>query len=187
MSVTHDLHFQLRPWSMPPSPGLPGGYWVAHGNQEGDASGGNFTWQHIFAQPSNQLGDPSTLFSIEQVMITVSIGTDRNVMLQIQGMDPTLPPIVGNNAPPGDCFYQFELRSDGVGNASVESVNANPRLWIGRFAGQPNESGLMNVRTTNPGATDFFRVKVQGYWWGAGAINAGAGIRIPLGGIYGAS
>lgn len=182
MSITQLLTFTRRQWSMPQDPGRPSGHWIAAGTDEGDGTGGTFTWQHIFAQPSSGLGDPHSLYSIEQLMMTQSILAANDCLLQILNMDVGSGPLVEGGIP---CLYQFDMEKDGSLNASLPAVQVNTRIWVGRFAGRPTDAGQVTVVTDNPGAADVFRVKLQGYWWSPEAVNAPGGLRLPRDGIYG--
>ena len=183
MSITRALKFVRRPWNTPQLPGLPDGYWVAAGSAVGDASGGEFTWQHIWAQPSTGLGDPSSFFSVEQWSMTVNIATDRVVEVLVSGMDPDtgIAPDVTHSY-----FLIFRLLA-GVNNCALaDDGGANQKLWIGRYGDPSTGAGVLNLATPNTTASNFFRVKVQGFYWGPGAMNAPGGIIRPPNGIYGA-
>jgi len=182
MAITRTLRFMTRPWSIPAGdPGLPAGHWVAAGSQPGDASGAPYTWQHIFAAPASELGDPSSLYSIEQVMLMVTVAANDSVELTVLGMDAGVFDDVGL---PVTCGYTFSLANNGV-SACDQFGDFGLPIWLGRHAGTPTTVAIMNLRlNTNPGAVEVFRVKVQGYYWSPEAVNAPGGLRKPLGGIY---
>lgn len=170
---------------MPNIPGLPAGVWLAGKEEEGDASGGLWTAQHIFENVSNNLGD-SNYYNLEQIMVSTNqFSTNTNGEVRVTGMDPGT-----QNAPnlqPIDCSYGFELiTSDlGLNTASIDAMKGFAPIWIGTFKGFDTEFGDVIVRLANPTGIGLISVKLQGYWWTPDAINAGGGMRRPPGAIYG--
>jgi len=187
MAITRLMRFSRRAWAFPTVPGLPDGYWTIGGDDVGDASGGSMVWQHFFAQPSSGFGDPSSFFSIEQMVMSVTIDLDRLVQIVISGMDQNTQ-VPTSTSTGVVCIYTVPLTADGISSASIRpDQGVNSKIWVGRFAGvTPGDSGLINLTTPNPTATDSFRVKLQGFFWGPEAMNAPGGLQRPVNGIYGA-
>ena len=189
MTLNVSMRFQRRAWATPQivlggDQGLPLGYWTATAESEGDGSGGDLTFQHIFSAPSNGLGD-SNLYSIEQVMIRTTLSGLSSMELVIQGMDPgTGDPSLPTT--PVDCHYAVDL--DVTDQAVATRAMSRPngyKIWVGRYDGIPTDFGDMRLRGDNPGVSDKSGCKFQGYFWAPGAINSPLGIRKPQGDIYG--
>lgn len=182
MSLTIAMGFTRRSWNVAPLPGYPAGLWVAASSSEGDASGGQLVFQHIFASPSAGLGDQN-FYNIEQINVSTDVNAGDDVDLQITDMDPvSLAPFTDTNV---SLFYNLPI-SAGQVNAGIQPLQGlTVPIWVGRFAGPPTATGLMNLHFANPTASNTARAKVQGYFWEAEAMNAPGGIRRPVDGIYG--
>lgn len=186
MTIALSLIFTRRRWTFPNIPGMPAGAWVAAEGSEGDASGGDITFQHIFENVSNQLGD-SNFYSLEHIMVNNTSSSGGAAGIRIRGMDPgagQISPILQ----PITTDMAFPLQSNGSAASSqfsIEPKNQNPRRWIGTFHGLDTEFGDVIVITQNPTATDIVTVKLEGYWWTPDAINAPGGLRRPPGALYG--
>lgn len=185
MTIAHSLLFNRKAWTFPSVPGLPAGVWSATNREEGDASGGSITFQHIFSSPGNDLGD-SNIYSIEQV----SFGSGDNGLvacsLTLNGMD------VGSGAPgtPADPItrsWNFAMEGNDVGVGGtvaidIRSVPANfmnPHIWVGTYQGIPTDFGDVLIRAQNPTASFVMGAALYGYWWTPDAINAAGGLRRP--------
>lgn len=169
---------------MPPIMGMPAGVWVAGLDEEGDASGGDWTVQHIFENVSNNLGD-SNYYNLEQVMIHSNNSVNAAASVEVSGMDPGT-----QNAPnlqPIDQKWRVGLTTTdtpGVFGNALE-LRAQVPVWIGTFKGVDTEFGDILVRLENPTGSFTIGVKLQGFWWVPDAINAPGGMRRPPGAIFG--
>lgn len=184
MSIAFSLIFTRRRWTMPNIPGMPAGLWVAGNDDEGDASLGDITFQHIFENVSNNLGD-SNYYNLEQAMVSSTIAAETAARIRITGMDPGTSRNI--NLQPVDQDWTIDLLNDGSTAAPNASafIRRQAPIWIGTFKGFDTEFGDIIVATTNPTASDRVKVKLQGYWWTPDAINAPGGMRRPPGSIFG--
>jgi len=185
MSIAFSLIFTRRRWTMPGAAGMPAGLWVAGNDDEGDASGGNQSFQHIFENVSNGLGD-SNYYNLEEVMVSTSNTTAIACRVAITGMDPgtSRSPILQ----PVDQFWTFRMLTDDTSSPKKSIAGLEGTIlpiWIGTFKGFDTEFGDILVSLTNVTASDRTQVKLQGYWWTPDAINAPGGMRRPPGSVYG--
>lgn len=188
MTLNQSFLFQRRQWSTPQGlalgdQGLPAGHWSCSGASEGDASGGDVTFQHIFSSPANNLGD-SNLYSIEQICMNTTDNTPTGALLEIRGMDRG----VGSVSIPDDPVDRiYALDYDSINAAITQRAMSRPngyKIWVGRYQGIPTDLGDMRWRMQNVGATESFNVAIYGYYWTPGAVNAPGGLRKPPGDIY---
>lgn len=185
MTIANSLLFTRKSWAFPREPGMPAGVWSATGEDEGDASGGSQTWQHIFSSPGNNLGD-SNFYSIEQAIIATGPSTSLGCTLTLNGMD-TGSGRVGTPRNPVTRVYGIEFfdsdngvsPSSGVYRQVMHARDMNPHLWVGTYEGIPTDFGDVLVRIQNPGASEESTVALYGYWWTPEAINAARGLRRP--------
>lgn len=193
MSANHVLHFTRRPWNMSPPGaepilGMPGGYWTVTGDQEGDATGGVISFQHIFSNPAGIDRRDNNYYSLEETMVADSLATAHEYHLEIIQMDSdTLGPS-GNR--PIERHYTINAQAPGVTGTFAHSINLwrarQSKLFIGRFHGIDTEFGAILVETDNIGAGERMLVVMQGLWWPPGAGNGPRGIIRPTDTIYGA-
>lgn len=170
---------------MPPVPGLPMGVWSASNDDEGDASGGLISFQHIFRNTSNNLGD-TNLYNIEHTMIASANSANTAARIQINGMDPGTGQI--SSPRPIDRIYTVPLTDSDVGSGFVRSPfpeRATKPIWVGTYNGPDTDLGDMIIALENPTAAFRVLVAVYGYFWAPGAINAPNGIQRPLNGLWG--
>lgn len=187
MTIAFSLLFERKSWSFPvdPASGLPAGIWSATGEDEGDASGGSVTWQHIFSSPANGLGD-SNYYSIEQFMFGTGINGSVGCSLTLNGMDRQSGRVAQPDVPINR-VYQFVLadidanvsHAAGIFLRAVPSNLINPHIWVGTYQGLPTDFGDVLVRARNPSATAFSTCAIHGYWWTPDAINSRLGMRRP--------
>jgi len=183
MSIIRIANFFRRPWTQVAwGPGGPAGLWTLAGASEGDASGGDATWLHTFSTAGISTQD-TNFYSIEQVMFTTSTAATRQTTVEIANMDIDVLPAT---ATPIVSRYLFDTVSDG-NDGVVPATQINPKIFIGRWRDRAlGGAGTIAIRSANPGAAATYDVKVQGYWWGPGAMNAPGGLIRPPNGIYGA-
>ena len=189
MTLAQSLLFQRRQWSTPQGAaglatmGLPLGHWTASAGSEGDASGGDMTFQHIFSNPANNLGD-SNLYSIEQFSHGCSLNTPTAAVLRIRGMDSG----VGTVAVPDDPIDRaYALDFDSVNVSAAFRATSRPngyKIWVGRYQGIPTDFGDMLYSIQNIGVGETMTLTFYGYFWSPDAVNAPGGIRKPPGDIY---
>jgi len=185
MTIAHSLLFNRKAWAFPLAMGMPAGVWSATGDEEGDASGGSLTFQHIFSNPSNGLGD-SNWYSIEHVMINSSLETITGATLTLNGMD-RASGRVGTPLDPILRVYGFLMLAADVsvpGSATVRpnsifSPGQSAHIWVGTYQGLPTDLGDVIVRTANPTGNDQVGAALYGYWWTPDAANAPLGLRRP--------
>jgi len=193
MSIAHSLVFARRAWNSQPAgvgqpTGLPGGYWVASGDDEGDASGGSISFQHIFSNPTGIDRRDNNFYSLEEVMLADQFATAHEYHLEINQMDSDA--VVGNLRTPVIQHFTLNAQAHGTGGSSfLHSMNMwrarQSRVWIGRYKGLDTEFGDILVETVNTGAGARMVVKLQGLWWPPGAENGPRGIIRPPDTIYG--
>ena len=186
MTQNNSLHFSRRAWAFPNIMGMPAGLWTAAGEAEGDASGGEQTYQHIFRNASNLLGD-SNYYSIEHTMVRSTASASNGFRLRINGMD-TGTGDVSNPDNPINREYALVLADTDVSTVdkSIEPRNANIPIWVGTYQGAPTDLGDVIVATKNEGATETTGVYLSGFWWTPDATNAPGGLIRPPNSIYGA-
>jgi len=188
VTINLSMNFQRRSWASPltltpADQGLPLGHWTAAAESEGDGSGGDISFQHIFRNASNQLGD-SNYYSIEQMTFMTTVSTVTGASLTINGMDVGTGDVATPQLPV-DRVYALDL--DVTDQAVAVRAMSRPngyKIWIGTYQGIPTDFGDMRLRMDNPGVSDTARFVVYGYYWGPGAINAAGGMRKPIGDIY---
>lgn len=188
MTINLSMNFQRRPWASPLTlgglaKGLPAGHWSASALSEGDASGGNITFQHIFRNASNRLGD-SNFYSIEQMAIFHDNNGVTSMRLQVNGMDAFTGDVstIGN---PVNREYAIDL--DTTDESTPRRAMSRPngyKIWIGTYQGAPTDLGDMIFLSDNPGASAGAGAVVYGYYWTPDAQNAPGGMRKPPGDIY---
>ncbi len=188
MSIAQSFLFQRRQWSTPQALtpgdlGLPAGYWSCSGQDEGDGSGGDMTFQHIFSNPINGLGD-GNLYSIEQLTISSTVSNTSSMLLQINGMDSG----TGRVATPDDpvdreYLIDMDISSQATNVRAISRPNGY-KIWVGRYQGLPTDLGDMILRVSNPTGSDTIAAVIQGYYWTPGAVNAPGGIRKPIGDVF---
>ncbi len=192
MSVASAMGFTRRPWNTTPAAagqptGLPGGYWVASFDNEGDSTGGTISFQHIFSNPVGIGRRDNNFYSLEEVMLTDQNATAHEYHLEVIGMDSDA--LGESNIRPVEQHSTINAQSHGtVGSAFAHAMNIwrarQSRIWIGRFHGLDTEFGAILVETDNFDG-DRFIGKLQGVWWPPGAENAPLGIIRPTDTIYG--
>lgn len=183
MSIALSLRFTRHAWAMPPVPGLPTGVWSASGDDEGDASGGIISFQHIFRNAGNNIGD-NQLYNIEHVMGTVQDFAQDAMMLTINGMDPGTGQVA--TPLPVDRRYQFPLLDADVGAGFVQAVPptlGTVPIWVGTYSGLDTDLGDMIIATENIDGSRFI-VVVYGYYWAPASVNAPGGIQRPPNGLW---
>lgn len=169
---------------MPEAPGFPLGVWSAADDDEGDATGGDITFQHIFRNTSNNLGD-TNLYNIEHIMVASQDLLQVAAQLTINGMD------TGGLAPnfphrPVDRVYSMNLfntdSTTGFINAR-HAIECTTPIWVGTYNGVETDLGDMIVGLDN---IDSIRVTVAvyGYYWAPDAVNAPGGIQRPPNGLW---
>jgi len=186
MTIALSMRFTRHSWAMPPIPGLPSGVWSASADDEGDASGGLQTFQHIFRNNSNNLGD-TNLYNIEHVMLTSAAAGVTSCRMTINGMDPGTGQLSSPN--PVDRVYGFPVTdlelNTGFDRAILASGNSFRPIWVGTYSGPDTDLGDMILATLNPTASNRTIVVVYGYYWAPSAVNAPGGIQRPANGIWG--
>lgn len=188
MTINLSMNFQRRSWSSPRTipgytMGYPAGHWSAAAESEGDASGGNLTFQHIFRNPSNEFGD-SNYYSIEQLMLSSAVSGNTSGRLFIQGMDAWTGDVSNPNNP---ISQQYAIDLDVTDESTPQRAMSRPngyKIWVGTYQGLPTDLGDMILLIDNPGVSAGIAFKVLGYYWTPDAINAPGGIRKPPGDIY---
>lgn len=185
MTIALSLLFRRKSTEFPSILGMPAGIWSATGEEEGDASGGSQTFQHIFSNPSNRLGD-SNLYSIEQVFIASSNPANVGALLTLNGMD-VGSGRVGTPDDPVNRAVALEIidadtgttGSFGVFRRAIAARDANPHLWVGTFQGNPTDFGDVLIRMENATASFSISAALYGYWWTPDAINSPRGLLRP--------
>jgi len=183
MSIAHTTRFTRHAWAMPDVPGLPSGVWTASNDNEGDATGGLITFQHIFRNQSNNLGD-NQLYNIEQVMIASQDPAQSGAKLTIRGMDPgTGQPSSPN---PIDRVWFYDLANtdslSGFQNATPPDETTIP-VWVGTYSGPDTALGDVIVALENVDSVRVL-VAIYGYYWAPSAVNAPGGIQRPPNGLW---
>lgn len=183
MSIALSMRFTRHSWAMPQTPGFPQGVWSASADDEGDLSGGLISFQHIFRNQSNNLGD-TNFYNIEHMMVATQDVAQQSARMQINGMDP------GTGQPatplPVDRVYRLDLNDCDVGSGFDSALNTNVTthpIWVGTYAGPDTDLGDVIVAAQN---IDSIRVLVvlYGYFWAPDAINAPGGIQRPANGLW---
>lgn len=185
MSIAHTTRFTRHAWAFPPVPGLPSGVWSASNDDEGDASGGIISFQHIFRNTSNNLGD-TNLYNIEQVVCGTQNTFLTAARLTINGMDPGTGQV--SSPRPVDRIFQYPLDDVVTGSGFQRAIPADKGtvpLWVGTYSGVDTDLGDMIFALGNPGGGSRVIFAVYGYFWAPGAVNAPQGIRRPEGSIWG--
>jgi len=185
MTINVSTRFTRHAWAMPAVPGLPSGVWTASHGSEGDASGGTLTFQHIFRNNSNNLGD-TNLYNIEHVMVASANAANTGCRLLINGMDPGTGQIA--TPLPLDRAYAFDLVDTDVVGGLVRAIapeKGTKPIWVGTYSGPDTDLGDMIISLVNPTGSFLVHVVVYGYYWAPSAVNAPGGIRRPEGGIWG--
>jgi len=197
MSIAHVLHFQRRAWNTTPAAagqptGLPGGYWAAALSEEGDASGGVISFQHIFSNPTGIGRRDNNYYSLEELQLSDALDTAHEYHLEITQMDGDT---LGGGAP----AIQLPVKRHWTVNAQAHGVTVSDnehamniwrsrmsRIWIGAYHGLDTQFGDILVETDNIGAGNEMQVVMQGLWWPPGSQNGPRGIIRPTDTIYGA-
>lgn len=167
---------------MPSVPGFPTGVWTASADDEGDASGGQITFQHIFRNTSNNLGD-NQLYNIEHVMCH-SQGVIRNFLaVRITGMDPGTGQV--STPEPIDRQYNLplNLHDDGLSLLALDAREGTVPIWVGTFSGPDTDFGDVRMALDNEDSTRV-QVALYGYYWAPAAVNAPGGIQRPPNGLW---
>lgn len=183
MAIALSTRFTRHSWAMPPIPGFPSGVWSASADDEGDASGGEITFQHIFRNTSNNLGD-TNLYNIEHVMCTSQFSSATAARIRINGMDP------GTGQPattrPVDRVYTLPMVLNDSSAGFVISSEARAGtipIWVGTFDGPDTDLGDVIIAMDNADSLRYI-VVMYGYYWAPGAINAEGGIQRPPNGLW---
>lgn len=188
MTINLSMNFQRRSWSSPrtlrgQNAGFPAGHWSAAAESEGDMTGGNLTFQHIFRNASNQLGD-SNFYSIEQVMLSTSVAGITGGRLFINGMDAWTGDVSNPDNPISrNYLIDLDVSDESTPQRAISRPNGY-KIWVGTYQGVPTDLGDMILLLDNPGASLGVAFSVYGYYWTPDAINAPGGIRKPPGDIY---
>jgi len=186
MTINHSMRFTRHAWAMPHVPGLPIGVWTASSDDEGDASGGQITFQHIFRNTSNNLGD-TNLYNIEHVMVAGQSASQDGCLMRINGMDPGTGQV--SFPAPIDRIYTLPLiPSDASIGGFTEAAGSdlvNRPIWVGTYSGPDTDLGDVLFSLQNIDSTRVV-IACYGYYWSPGAVNAAGGIRRPIDGIFGA-
>lgn len=183
MSIAFSLRFTRHAWAMPAIPGFPLGVWSASDDDEGDASGGNITFQHIFRNTSNNLGD-TNLYNIEHVMVAAQSALQDDCKLLLNGMDPGTGQ--GSTPLPIDRAYQFDLLTVDATGGFIQCIpprQGTVPIWVGTYAGPETDLGDMIISLENVNNLRVI-VAVYGYFWAPGAVNAAEGIQRPPNGLW---
>jgi len=184
VSIAHSMRFTRHAWAMPQIPGFPLGVWSASDDDEGDATGGAITFQHIFRNTSNNLGD-TNLYNIEHLFCGVQDATQDACRLTINGMDPGTGQ--GSTSRPIDRVYTFSLIANDVPDAlfiqSTRPRDSTVPIWVGTYDGPDTDLGDMIIALENKDG-DRVSVGVYGYYWAPGAVNAPGGIQRPPNGLW---
>jgi len=183
VSIAHSMRFTRHSWAMPNVPGFPTGVWSASADDEGDASAGIISFQHIFRNTSNNLGD-TNLYNIEAVMCAAAVSTQNAIRLAINGMDPGTGQI--STPLPIDRIYQYALESVDTGAGFTRALSAlqgNVPIWVGTYAGLDTDLGDMTIALENSDG-DRVLTAVYGYFWSPDAVNAPGGIQRPPNGLW---
>jgi len=181
MSITSTMRYYTRPFNQDPFIGSPGGLWVAVGEVTGDASGGKRQLNWNVTGPNNV---NALYYSLEDLLCSDDAAGVRASMT-IRGLDPTPFPDLGSITR----SYAIALVpiTDQIGFSqsvpAIGSFNARPNLFMGRPATDPIVSNQLSFDIPNSN-TDVWFVRVSGYWWWQGAINAPGGFRKPPDGLY---
>lgn len=192
MSVNHVLNFTRRPWNMnppgaPPLLGMPGGYWTASGDDEGDASGGVLSFQHIFSNPTGIDRRDNNYYSLEEIMLADGEESAHEYHMEIIQMDSDTLNL--NQSRPVEKHFTINAQAHGVAGTFAHNLNIwrsrQSRVWIGRFHGIDTEFGSILVETENVAPGQRMLVVLQGLWWPPGAGNGPRGIIRPTDTIYG--
>ena len=193
MSIAHVLNFTRRPWNMSPAGelpvlGMPGGYWTASGDDEGDASGGVISFQHIFSNPVGIDRRDNNYYSLEEISIVDGLATAHEYHMEIIQMDSDTLNLAQSR--PVERHYTINAQGHGVTGTFPHAINLwrarQSKVFIGRFHGIDTEFGAILVETDNIGAAARMLVVLQGLWWPPGAGNGPRGIIRPNDTIYGA-
>jgi len=183
MAITLAVPPSLRPFSGSLIPGFPLGLWVVFASVLGDATGGV---QEIAARFQG-VNDPrpSNFYSIEQLMVglTSEAAGDTLVRLAIENMDEI--PASGST---GARFEHYAIRLNTLTGIPIGiGMRLKEGMTLRYFIGAPIKNNLnaqIAIDTDNaPGIS--MSVKIQGYYWEAGAINAIGGLQRPITGLYG--
>lgn len=184
MSLALSTRFTRHSWAMPAVPGFPLGVWSASNDDEGNNTGGVLSFQHIFRNTSNGLGD-TNLYNIEHVMASSMDAGNTGCKLTINGMDPgtgqlTFPPR------PIDRVYMYPMVPDDTGvlfRSSIEPSKGTVPIWVGTYDGPDTDLGDMLLSFQNIDSARIV-VAVYGYYWAPGAVNAPGGIQRPPNGLW---
>lgn len=184
MSIAHATRFTRHAWAMPPLPGFPSGVWSASNSDEGDETGGIMSFQHIFRNTSNNLGD-TALYNIEHLMCASTNAGVAACQLDIRNMDPG----VGDTASirPINRLYRYDMPTNDTGG--LFRSNITPRegttpVWVGTYNGVDTNLGDVIVSVQNVGGATRVSVAMYGYYWAPSAVNAAAGIQRPPNGLW---
>jgi len=185
VTVFLEVPVTIRPYrgQTEPGDGMPLGYWVAHALVIGDASGGAM---QIFVRTQETFTQRvSLLYSLEELMVHVSLepgsGLAQDFLLQILEMDRQ--PLQGS---PGIPIQVYTFRMDDEGTQRIGQSMRNPNALLPIFMGQPNKGIVPSGPLVEKVNLDLDRmsVKMGGYYWGPGSINADGGPKRPLTGLY---
>lgn len=130
---------------------------------------------------------PSNFYSIEQVMVGITdtgIGAALNIRLAVENMDEV--PASGST---GARFENYRIFVDSSNNFPLGAAMLLERnaTKLAYFIGAPIKNALnaqVAIDTVNQSGVSL-SVKLQGYYWEAGAINAIGGLQRPVTGLYG--
>lgn len=178
MSVITVFRTDIRPWRGYDEVGYPSGQWVGEGAVEGDASGGFILNQFLLQQANLPLG--ARLFSVESVLVHVTEEAANTWMIGTFQMDN-----LGPDRPLDPKYWGGTLTPlVGSGLAYMEADRTTISVFVGRPRGEGFASGV-ETYCENPGATNFQRSRVQGFWWEPSALLAPNGLRRPSDALWG--
>jgi len=168
----------IRPWRGYDNPSYPAGQWIGENDLEGDVSGGFLDIQFLLQQASLPLS--ARLFSVENVLLHVTEETANVWMVGTFQMDnlgparPLNPKYWGGNLTP----------LVGAGLSFMEADRTTHPVFIGRARGGGFASGV-ELYIQNPGAGNFLRGRIQGFYWEPDALLAPDGLRRPADALWG--
>jgi len=179
VSVGAAFDFVTRPFQFAGELGFPAGIWAVAGEVAQDESGGSRTLTHLF-QVLPGISN-SNFYNIEQIDAYDSSGNPVWA-LETTGMDAVFPT---QNAAFNSRFWRhalIDISATGpqvVAEAWVDSASRAP-LFLGQPSRNPSLSALLiatiDNEALNPGT---FYCRIQGYYWGPGAMNTPGGLKRP--------
>lgn len=128
---------------------------------------------------------PSNFYSIEQLMVaqTGEAAGDVFIRLAIENMDEI--PASGST---GARFENYAIRTNTLDGIPIGmAMRLDESVKLAYFIGAPIKNNLnaqIAIDMDNVSGVSL-SVKIQGYYWEAGAINALGGLQRPVTGLYG--